>query len=133
MDWVKERVSMASNKRKSERIDFKEKVQVYSMPRASFPRMLKSKNPPLLLKGKNISKDGICMEASPLFRKDQVFQLDFQFFKNGIIHTFAKVVWTEKDSCGLQFLKAEEVVQMENKPEVEGEPKLSNHSNPLAS
>src|SRR5271170_6171849 len=106
---------MSSNKRRSERIDFKEKVQVYSLPRASFPRMLKSKNPPLLLKGKNISKDGICLEACHLFQKDHVFQLDFEFFKGGTIHTFAKVVWSEKDSSGLQFLKPEEVVRLERK------------------
>lgn len=124
---------MASNKRRSERIDFKEKVQVYTLPPVSFPRMLRTKNPPILLKGKNISKDGICLEACDLFAKDHVYRLDFEFFKGGVIHTFAKVVWSEKDSCGMQFLKPEEVVELEKPPKTEGEPKLSNHSNPLSS
>lgn len=122
---------MASNKRRSERIDFRERVQVYSLPHVSFPKLLKSDHPPILLKGRNISKDGICLEACDLFSPENVYRLDFEFFKGGVIHTFAKVVWSGKDSCGLRFLKPEEVGGMESGPETG--PGLSNYSDPLSS
>ena len=126
---------MASNKRRSERIDFRERVQVYTIPSASFPRLLRSKNPPLLLKGRNISKDGICLEACDVFSKGRIYRLDFEFFKGGVIHTFAKVVWNGKDSCGMEFLKPQEVADLdkEKKPKPDEGPQLSNYSDPLSS
>jgi hypothetical protein len=124
---------MASNKRRSERIDFREKVQVYTLPHLSFPRLLKTDHPPILLKGRNISKDGICLEACDLFAPDHVYRLDFEFFKGGVIHTFAKVIWSGKDSCGMRFLSPEEVTGSEGDPKAGPGPKLSNYNDPLSS
>jgi hypothetical protein len=124
---------MASNKRKSERIDFEEMVQVYTLSPIPSGNPLKSPNPPILLKGKNISKDGICLENLGNFIAEGTYQLDFQFFKDKTIHTFAKVVWSGKNACGLHFLKPEEVINLQWGLEYPEEAKLSNHSNPLAS
>ena len=124
---------MASNKRKSDRIDFMEMVQVYTLPPAAPRGILKPKDPPRLLKGKNISKEGICLESLGPFPLDGVYQLDFQFFRNKTIHTFAKVVWSGKDSCGMQFLQPEEVLDLKWGLEPMDGKGLSNHSNPMAS
>jgi len=124
---------MANNKRRSDRIDFKEMVQVYTIPPSAFRGLGRSKAPPFLLKGKNISKEGICLENLGPIVLNGVYQLDFQFFKNQTIHTFARVVWSEKASCGLKFLKPEEVLDLQWGLEPMEGSGLSNHSNPLAS
>ena len=124
---------MSTNKRKSDRIDFSEMVQVYSLPPAPYRGVLKPKDPPFLLKGKNISKDGICLESLGPFPLNGVYQLDFQFFRNKTLHTFAKVVWSEKGSCGFQFLRSEEFLDLQWGLEPMEGKGLSNHSNPMAS
>ena len=121
---------MAANKRRSDRIDFNDLVQVYSLPPTPQGGFLRSKKSPHILKGMNISKDGICLENLHPIVLNGIYQLDFQFFNNKTIHTFAKVVWSKKTSCGLQFMRPEEVLDLQWGLEPMEGAGLSNHCQP---
>ncbi len=66
---------------------------------------------PLHLTAINISKDGICLRTEYFFIPDHLFQLDFSFMDKNI-HTLARVVWSEKTACGLQFLNPNELAEI---------------------
>ena len=99
---------MLPEKRISNRFEFAEIVQLhdvhYSHPEGYRP----NGGSPLNLQGINIGKDGICLRTDYFFIPNHLFQLDFKL-RNKDIHTVARVVWSEKSSCGLEFLKSKDV------------------------
>lgn len=99
---------MITEKRHSNRVEFQGTVQVRDLRMAleSFPA---TQPPTFQLKGINISLDGICLKTDRFFIPDRLFQLDFEYM-NKAIHALARVDWSEKYSCGLQFIQIEDIV-----------------------
>ncbi len=96
---------MGPEKRLSTRREFRGAVRIYEFKGSSDNSPAEAENSSLLLTGVNISQEGICLRTEYFFIPDHLFQLDFSFMDK-TIHTLARVVWSEKNACGLQFFKA---------------------------
>ncbi len=66
---------------------------------------------PLYLRSRNLSRDGICLEADYFFIPNHIFQLSFELLHKPI-YTLARVVWSERNACGMQFLRADRFLEL---------------------
>jgi hypothetical protein len=99
---------LGPEKRSSARKEFHETVRIHELNGSGEKNPGEVKNEPLRLTGVNISREGICLQTEYFFIPDHLFQLDFNVTGRDI-HTLARVVWSEKNACGLQFLKPDDV------------------------
>ena len=96
---------MPQENRQSQRIPMEEVVEVYLLPSALSGNSAKVPSEPLHLKARNISEAGLCLETQEFFLPNQIFKLDFALPHNGNTRAYAEVVWSERNSCGLRFIK----------------------------
>lgn len=96
---------MGEEKRQSPRVGIDEVVGVFALPDSRSAQLAKNLNLPHFLKAKNISQEGLCLETPNFFIPDQVFKLEFQVPHEGRSRAYASVVWSEKNACGLRFIK----------------------------
>ncbi len=102
---------MATNHRKSLRIRFDQMVQVYPVLIDS-ARKFQPAAESDVLKIKNISKDGVCLETHGFLIPHQIYRIDFHFFANYRIQAFVKVIWSERTSGGFEFLTPQYLVEL---------------------
>ena len=101
---------MGEEKRQSPRVGIDEVVGVFALPDSRSAQLAKNLNLPHFLKAKNISPEGLCLETPNFFIPNQIFRLEFQVPHEGRSHAYASVVWSEKNACGLRFIKPGELL-----------------------
>jgi hypothetical protein len=99
---------LGAEKRLSERKEFHGLVRVCEFSGFEEESPSTAEEGPLLLTALNIGRDGICLRTEYFFIPNHLFQLDFSIMDK-TIHTLARVAWSEKNSCGLQFIKPEDL------------------------
>ena len=101
---------MDKDNRQFQRVGMEEIVEVRFLPGSSPARSKNYSNQPHYLKAKNISKEGMCLETPEFFIPNQIFKLDFRSIHNGQAQAYASVVWSERNACGLRFIKPGELL-----------------------
>lgn len=99
---------MAKEKRQFQRFEVQEIVRVYVLSGMDGKNGGKAPHPPrspLYLNARNISQEGLCLETKDFLLPNQILRLDFQNTHDGRTEALAAVVWSEKNACGLRFLK----------------------------
>jgi hypothetical protein len=101
---------MNQDKRRSQRAEAQELVRVYVLEDPDEKNQGMEFKSPVYLKAKNFSQEGLCLETAGFLIPDRILRLDFQSVHNGHTQAFASVIWSEKNACGLRFLKEDELL-----------------------
>jgi hypothetical protein len=95
---------LGAEKRLSERKEFHGMVRVCEFTGSDERTPAAVEEDSVNLTAINIGRDGICLRTEYFFIPNHLFLLDFSIMDK-TIHTLARVVWSEKNTCGLQFIK----------------------------
>jgi hypothetical protein len=97
-------MTLGAEKRLTERKEFHGMVRLCECGASVEKDTTEAEKDALQLTAINISRDGICLRTEYFFVPNHLFQLDFSIMDRPV-HTLARVVWSEKNTCGLQFIK----------------------------
>jgi hypothetical protein len=95
---------LGAEKRLTERKEFHGMVRLCECGGSGEKDPAEAEKDSLHLTAINISRDGICLRTEYFFVPNHLFKVDFDIMDR-TVHTLARVVWSEKNACGLQFIK----------------------------
>ncbi len=59
----------------------------------------------------NISEGGLKLETPKRLDADAILKLGFELEKGGNVEVYAKIIWVQKNHCGVQFLAPITLIQ----------------------
>lgn len=95
---------MSSDKRQHKRASFKGTINSHQVIESKSGNVFEVQGTPMMVRSRNISEGGICLELGDASKAHMILKLSFQVGKKKEVDIYAKVVWVDKDLSGLQFI-----------------------------
>jgi hypothetical protein len=100
-----------NEKRQYKRAFFKETVNARRVTESKSGNVFEVQGTPLVVRSKNISEGGVCLELGDEARPQMILKLNFQVGKKKEVDVYAKVVWADKRLSGLQFIVLDDSIR----------------------
>ena len=100
-----------NERRKHTRAKFQDSVVVHKVIESKSGNVYEVQGNPLVVKALDVSEGGIRLEigSDP---SSKILKLNFQVQKNKPMDIYSKLAWTEKGTCGLEFIVADEQIRL---------------------
>jgi len=99
-----ERIGLPQDKRQHKRAHFQEPIKAHHVIESKSGNVFEVQGSPLLIRAKNISEGGLCLELGDRVKPQMILKLDFQVGPKQKVDVYAKVVWIDQELGGLQFI-----------------------------
>lgn len=98
----------ASERRQRPRIPFVGTVSFHHVLPSKSGHIYEVRDPAVQAKAYDINEDGLCLSLSPALEPQAILKLNFEI-REKTVDVYARVVWTNRDRCGLRFIVLDRV------------------------